>query len=90
MPTQFQVVSVDNGGSKPVTFSGTVQSATVAVQGFDTKFNSDHHIREIQVRAGIGSINGSTVTITGVATMNDDSNNRAGGTVDVLVIAETA
>lgn len=85
--TQFQVVSVENGKTSTVSFDGRVQSAVVAVQGFQVKYNGDHHIREMQVRAGIGSINGSQVTVTATATMNDDSNNRGTGTVDILVLA---
>ena len=85
--TQFQVVSVDNGKTATVTFANRVQSAVVAIQGFNCHYNGDHHIREINVRAGIGSINGSQVTVTAVATMNDDSNNRAEGSIDILVLA---
>lgn len=85
--TQFQVVSVDSGNTATVPFAGRVASAVVAIQGFKCSYNGDHHIREINVRAGIGSINGSQVTVTATATMNDDSNNRATGSIDVLVLA---
>ncbi|HAS40554.1 MAG TPA: hypothetical protein DCS93_08745 [Microscillaceae bacterium] len=86
---QFKSVNIDNGKQETVDFGSRVINASVAVQGFDISYSKDHHLREMDIKAGLGGINGSQVTATATAKMHDDSNNYGYGSVNVLVIAET-
>lgn len=86
--TKFQVVSVDSGKSGTVDFGSTVINASVAVQGFNASYGSDdHHIKDINVKASMSGVSGSTVSVSATCYIEDDSNHKGNGSVDVLVIA---
>lgn len=87
--TKFQVESLETGKSASVDFGSSIINASVAVQGFHLSYGSDdHHVKTIDVKAGISSFSGSKVTVTATCTMEDDSHNKANGTLDILVIAQ--
>ncbi|MEH0021752.1 MAG: hypothetical protein V6Z89_19010 [Desulfobacter sp.] len=88
--TKFNVVTVDSGDTKNVDFGTSVINASVAVQGFNVSFgNTDHHVKTIDVKASMAGISGSNVSVSATCTMEDHSNHKAMGKVEVLVIAET-
>jgi len=87
--TKFMVKSVKTGSTETVDFGTRVNNAAVAVQGFHVSYgNNDHHVKTIDVRAAIGNISGSTVSVSSTCIMEDKSNNKANGTVEILVIAD--
>lgn len=86
--TKFLVTSLDSGKSTTLNFGSTVINASVAVQGFDASYGSDdHHIKDINVKTSISSISGSSVSVSATCYIEDDSNHKGNGSVDVLVIA---
>lgn len=87
--TKFNVVSVESGKSGNADFGTSVINASVAVQGYEVSYgSSDHHVKTLNVKSLMTGISGSNVSVSGICTMEDDSNHVAKGTVDVLVIAE--
>lgn len=88
--TVFKVTpSINSGQSATVDMGSKVNSASVAIQGFNMNYSStDHHIMQIVVSAGISGTSGSQVTVNATAYMEDHSSNFAYGTATVLVIAD--
>ena len=87
--TKFRVASVDSGSTVNVDFGTSVINASVAVQGYDVSFgNTDHHVKALNVKASMAGISGSNVSVKADCTMEDNSNHKANGKVELLVIAE--
>lgn len=87
--TKFLVTSVESGKTATVDFGASILSASVAVQGYTVSFGEkvDHHVKTLKVNTSISSISGSVVTVGATCTMEDNSKNKANGTVNVLVAA---
>lgn len=87
--TKFQVVSIESGKTATVDFGSTILNASVAVQGYTVSFgtNVDHHVKTLKVNTGISSFSGSSVVANATCIMEDNSNHKANGTVNVLVVA---
>ncbi|GKW41394.1 hypothetical protein LOZ86_17695 [Pectobacterium parvum] len=87
--TKFQVVKIQSGSPQHIDFGTRVLNASVAVQAFELSFgNTDHHLKTISVASSISSFSGDRVTISATCFMEDQSNHKAYGSVNVLVIAE--
>ncbi|ADD68155.1 hypothetical protein Dacet_1385 [Denitrovibrio acetiphilus DSM 12809] len=87
--TKFQVASVNSGDTKTIDLGTSIINASVAVQGYTVSFgNTDHHVKTLDVQTSLSGISGSSVTVAATCTMEDNSNHKAYGKVDVLVIAE--
>ncbi|GLY59904.1 hypothetical protein [Pectobacterium carotovorum] len=87
--TKFQVVKVQSGSTQNIDFGTRVLNASVAVQAFELSFGSaDHHLKTISVASSISSFSGNGVTVSATCFMEDKSNNKAYGSVNVLVVAE--
>ncbi|HLP56211.1 MAG TPA: hypothetical protein VK151_14335 [Fluviicola sp.] len=73
-----------------INFGSTVINASTALQGFEVSFGAsvDHHVKGMTMSTGITNISGSTVGISAVSTMEDDSNHVANGQCTILVLAE--
>jgi hypothetical protein len=87
--TKFNVVSVNSGDTQTVDFGTPVINASVAVQGYEVSYDGhDHHVKTLETKTSMAGISGSKVTVSATCIMEDRSNNKAKGKVDVLVIAE--
>lgn len=86
--TKFRVASVDSGSTVNVDFGTSVINASVAVQGYDVSFDDDHHVKALNVKASMSGISGSQVSVSAECTMEDNSNHKVYGKVEILVIAE--
>ncbi|MBO0358735.1 hypothetical protein J0X19_12320 [Hymenobacter sp. BT186] len=79
---------------RTVTFPSTVRTAQIALNGFDVQYtDGDHHILRQIVDIGEPRINGNAVTYDVKLLLRDGSGNiddRYHGTVDTLIIADTA
>ncbi|HYG63002.1 MAG TPA: hypothetical protein VEL74_10505, partial [Thermoanaerobaculia bacterium] len=65
--------------SAQFTFSKKVQSAQVALQGFDCRYGNKHEVREIKVGAKVTNIAGAQVTVEAWASMKDEDHHFANG-----------
>ncbi|MFM2480359.1 hypothetical protein [Celerinatantimonas sp. YJH-8] len=87
--TKFSVASVNSGDTQVIDLGSTILNASVAVQGYSVSYGGDdHHVKALNVKASLAGLSGSQVTVSATCTMEDDSNHKANGKVDVLVIAE--
>lgn len=79
---------------RTVVFPGTIRTAHVALNGFDVQYSDgDHHLLRHMVDISDPAINGNSVSYTVSLLLRDGSGNiddRFAGTVDTLIIAETA
>ena len=87
--TKFRTATVDSGSSATVDFGAPVINSAVSVQGFEVSYgDKDHYVRTVKVETSISSTSGSTVSVSATCYMDDKSNNKANGKVNLLVISE--
>ncbi|GAB4020972.1 hypothetical protein [Spirosoma koreense] len=89
-PTKGQI----QNEPRTVAFPSTVRTAHIALNGFDVQYtDGDHHILRQIVDISDPTINGNAVTYNVSLLLRDSSGNiddRFQGTVDTLIIADTA
>lgn len=73
------VIATDSlqNGTQTLTFPSSVTKAMPLLSNFKVQFNSnrDHHVKTIAAKLNIQSQTGSSVVVTGSATLTDDSGN---------------
>jgi len=87
--TKFKNVTVKNGESTSVSFGTKVLNAAVAIQGFNVAYSGDdHHVKKILTKAHMDSVSDDTITVSAECTMEDESGNKATGSLDIVIMAE--
>lgn len=88
--TKLETKTVKSEQYDHINFGSTVINASTALQGFSVSFGAsvDHHVKGMTMSSSITNISGSTVGISAVSTMEDNSNHAANGECIVLVMAE--
>lgn len=88
--TKLETKTVKSEQYDHINFGSTVINAATALQGFSVSFGAsvDHHVKGMNMQSSMTNFSGSTVGISAISTMEDDSNHAANGECTILVMAE--